>query len=140
LPVIRETSPQRPDPVGAFGVSGAPQARHKSFRMNTYRRTPRFSRNRPKSSARKSPRINTYRLRVCNPFRFRTYKKQGEGDGLPVAPRSFALFCTLVQKSEAHPLSPQAFALSLQKHRGGTGFQGLYLQALSEEVVLANPE
>ena len=64
----------------------------KSFRSNSCRRTPRRvsgfvlanpestnDRNQPKSSARNSCRINTYRLRACNPFRRNTYKKPGRG-------------------------------------------------------------
>ena len=49
----------------------------KSFRINTYRRSPRFSRNQPKSSARKSFRFRTYKKSICKPFRIRTYKKKG---------------------------------------------------------------
>jgi len=96
---------------------------HKVFRMNTYKRTPRFSRNQPKLSARNPFGCNTYRLHACNPFIRNTYKKQGEGyPGCRLRPS--ALPCTLLQKSEPHPLSIQPFADSLQKPRHGIGFPG----------------
>jgi hypothetical protein len=47
------------------------------FRISTYGQSPRFSRNRPKSSSRNLFRISTYKKSRCNPFRIRTYEKTG---------------------------------------------------------------
>jgi hypothetical protein len=52
------------------------------FRIRTYRRSPRFSRYRPKSSASKSFRIRTYKICAYNSFRIRTYEKTGGGGAL----------------------------------------------------------
>ena len=50
-----------------------------SFRIRTYRRTPRFTRFWPQELARKSFRFSTYGEASCNSFRIRTYEKTGEG-------------------------------------------------------------
>jgi len=59
---------------------------YNSFRINTCGRSPRFGRNQPKSSARNSRRINTYKIPRCKFFRIRTYKKT-EGGGILTSPR-----------------------------------------------------
>ena len=55
-----------------------------SFRIRTYKPTPRFTVFCPNSSARKPFRIRIYRIRVRKLFRIRAYKKHG-GRGVPVA-------------------------------------------------------
>lgn len=51
-----------------------------SFRMRTYKQTPRFARFWPKLPSRNSFRIRTYRNHVCKPFRMRSSKKsRGRG-------------------------------------------------------------
>jgi hypothetical protein len=75
------------------------------FRIRTYSRSPCFSRNQPKSSARNSSRINTYKIYVCNPFRIRTYEKtRGVGDIMLTS-----LACP-VQTVAAVPLGRPGFA------------------------------
>jgi hypothetical protein len=53
------------------------------FRFCTYKPTPRFARLWPKSAVRKSFRIRTSRIPTCNPFRIRTYEKEGDGECQP---------------------------------------------------------
>jgi hypothetical protein len=53
-----------------------------SFRIRTWRQTPRFAVFWPHSSALNPFRIRTSRKSVCKVFRIRTCKKQGEGDGI----------------------------------------------------------
>jgi hypothetical protein len=61
-----------------FSCPACPEPRPpKSFECNTYRRTPCFDRNQPKSHARNPIKCNTYSIRVCNSFRRNTYKKPG---------------------------------------------------------------
>jgi len=90
--------------------------------MNTCRQTPRFSRNQPKLSARNPFRCNTYRLHACNPFIRNTYKKQGEEVLHSAALGSSALSCTLLRKSEAHPLSLHLFTHSFAQERSTSPF------------------
>jgi hypothetical protein len=52
-----------------------------SIRINTSRRTPRFTVFWPISSVRKPFRISTSTMFVCKLFRIRTCRKQGEGGG-----------------------------------------------------------
>ena len=59
----------------------------KSFRMRTYKQTPRFARNWPKLSARNSFRIGTCKNPTCNSFRMRAYEKsRGRGEPHPLLP------------------------------------------------------
>jgi hypothetical protein len=51
----------------------------KSIRIRTCGRSPRFTRNQPKSSARNSFRIRTYTIPCCKFFRVRTYEKTRGG-------------------------------------------------------------
>jgi hypothetical protein len=86
-----------------------------SFIRNTYSRSPRFSRNQPKSSSRNPFRCNTYRLRACNSFIRNTYKKQGVGGAAylifsnttpvaaPVLPSSFILESPVPASYSASP-------------------------------------
>src|SRR5262249_4687479 len=57
----------------------------KLFRIRTYRRSSRFTRNQPKSAARNSFRFRTYRISNCNLFRIRTYEKTWGGGVLTSA-------------------------------------------------------
>jgi len=57
-----------------------------SFRIRTYRRTPRFNRFCRHDPIRNSFRFRTYRHPLRNPFRIRTYRKSGGGGGLNVIP------------------------------------------------------
>jgi len=58
-----------------------PRRATKSFRIRTYRRTPRFSRNRPKLSFRNPFRIRTYRNRARNYLCFQHIQKAPGGGG-----------------------------------------------------------
>jgi hypothetical protein len=61
-------------------------------------------------------------LSILLPVPFRSALRNGVGSLRSILsalfPRSFALSCILLQKSERHPFHLQSFAHSLQKHRG----------------------
>jgi hypothetical protein len=102
--------------------------------MNTCRRTPRFTVFWPKLSPRNPFRCNTYRLRPCNPFIRNTYKNRGEGDTRPTSLlpiHSLALFCIRAKRILCALYGLRTLCVFT---RDGTGFQGLYLQTLSEKM------
>src|SRR5579885_3585505 len=69
-------------------------SRRNSFRNNTCKPIPRFSRNQPKSSAPNPFGIRTYKICVRNSFRIRTYKKRGEGwTDLPLPQPTSSIYC-----------------------------------------------
>src|SRR5207245_6384428 len=53
--------------------------------MRTYEQTPCSARFWPKLSVRNFFRIRTYKDRVCNPFRMRSYKKRWGGTAFPIS-------------------------------------------------------